>query len=207
MASAWPLTASWLGSSKFHSAQTHSRASGSDPPSSSIIGRRGERKKRNSESLQRAIPRLLVSSGHCRTVHPNCGEVERRLKTGLKEPIQVLADSGRKLAGSVQHKIVVREWTLRPSPKDLPVTTSDPTGADSMFSLDLNGIGSTPDVYMSSFAQAKVTPLIVATPEPFSMAIMVTVLACALMAQMVRRAQTNYHRLQNRGEQFSKPSP
>jgi hypothetical protein len=47
-----------------------------------------------------------------------------------------------------------------------PIVTSDPTGADSLFSIDITGPGLTPNVYTSADATATVTPAGTAAPEP-----------------------------------------
>jgi hypothetical protein len=47
-----------------------------------------------------------------------------------------------------------------------PITTSDPSGADSLFSIDLVGSATSPAVYTSTSATASVTPAPAGTPEP-----------------------------------------
>lgn len=47
-----------------------------------------------------------------------------------------------------------------------PFTTSDPTGADSMFSINVTGPALTPDVFTSSSATATVTAAGSGVPEP-----------------------------------------
>ena len=50
-----------------------------------------------------------------------------------------------------------------------PIVTSDPTGTDSLISIDITGPGLTPNVYTSVDATATVTPVTsVTTPEPSS---------------------------------------
>jgi hypothetical protein len=50
-----------------------------------------------------------------------------------------------------------------------PFTTSDPTGANSLFAINIDAASLTPDVYSSSSATATLSPLsVAATPEPAS---------------------------------------
>jgi hypothetical protein len=49
-----------------------------------------------------------------------------------------------------------------------PIITSDPSGADSLISIDITGPGLTPNVYTSADATATVTPAGSSTPEPGS---------------------------------------
>jgi hypothetical protein len=49
-----------------------------------------------------------------------------------------------------------------------PIVTSDPTGTDSLISIDITGPGLTPNVYTSADATATVAPAGSSTPEPGS---------------------------------------
>ena len=49
-----------------------------------------------------------------------------------------------------------------------PIVTSDPTGADSLFSIDVTGPSLTPNVYTSADATATLTPFVSSAPEPAS---------------------------------------
>jgi len=49
-----------------------------------------------------------------------------------------------------------------------PYATSDPTGADSLFSIDLVGGVTSPQVYTSDFATVTLTPAVSGVPEPNS---------------------------------------
>jgi hypothetical protein len=66
-----------------------------------------------------------------------------------------------------------------------PFPTSD-TVADSLFSLDLNGPGSIPQVFTSTVAQALVTP-VTAVPEPSSLSLTAALLGCVLWARRLAR--------------------
>ena len=48
-------------------------------------------------------------------------------------------------------------------------STSDPTGADALFAIDLNGADTTPSVFTSDFATASVQPAHPSVPEPSTM--------------------------------------
>lgn len=58
----------------------------------------------------------------------------------------------------------------------VPFATTDPTGADALFTIDLTGPQSTPLVFASSFAIATVEPAATAVPEPSSLLLLLTAL-------------------------------
>jgi hypothetical protein len=60
-----------------------------------------------------------------------------------------------------------------------PYQTSD-TVANSLFSIDLDGPGSTPVVYTSSYAQAQVTPANTIVPEPPLAPLTLALLGCVI---------------------------
>ena len=62
----------------------------------------------------------------------------------------------------------------------VPFTTSDPSGADALFTIDLTGPSTTPLVFASSFAVARVEPAPSAIPEPSTMGLLLTVLPLLL---------------------------
>src|ERR1019366_2742669 len=65
-----------------------------------------------------------------------------------------------------------------------PFATSDPSGADSLFVINVDGLSPTPDVYTSSSATTTVTPIgSTAVPEPDGVVLLLTVvlLGVALM--------------------------
>jgi hypothetical protein len=65
-----------------------------------------------------------------------------------------------------------------------PFTTSDPTGADSLFAINITGPGLTPDVYTSSSATATIAPGgVTAIPEPSSLLLIVGVSSLALICR------------------------
>lgn len=68
-----------------------------------------------------------------------------------------------------------------------PIATSDPTGAESLFSIDLVGAATSPDVYTSTSATATVTPLVTATPEPRTLLPMLAALLTLAALQGARR--------------------
>ena len=50
----------------------------------------------------------------------------------------------------------------------IPYATSDPTGADSLLSIDLIGEATSPEVFTSAFATVTVSPVVSSVPEPDS---------------------------------------
>ena len=66
-----------------------------------------------------------------------------------------------------------------------PIATSDPTGADSLFSIDLTDTP-TPDVFTSASATATVTPLGTAVPEPESLALLASAVGLAVSSKIRR---------------------
>ncbi|OIP63251.1 MAG: hypothetical protein CO150_07710 [Nitrospirae bacterium CG_4_9_14_3_um_filter_53_35] len=60
----------------------------------------------------------------------------------------------------------------------IPFATSDPTQADALIAIDLNGSSTTPSVYTSSFATAGIQPINI-IPEPSSL--WLTVIALPLL--------------------------
>ena len=71
--------------------------------------------------------------------------------------------------------------------KQFPFPTSDPTGADSLISINITGPGITPQVYSSDDAIAKVTPAVsMMTPEPGGL----WLLGVSLLTVLCRRTKS-----------------
>ena len=70
-------------------------------------------------------------------------------------------------------------------PTQVPITTSDPTGADALFTINITGTDLMPAVYTSTFAGATVT-LANTVPEPGTLGI--SVLAVAVLSWLRRFA-------------------
>jgi hypothetical protein len=71
-----------------------------------------------------------------------------------------------------------------------PFDTSDPSGANSLFSIDLTGANTSPQVYTSSFATATVSPAVSSVPEPGSVWLAVS---AALAAGCFRGRRRGFH--------------
>lgn len=62
-----------------------------------------------------------------------------------------------------------------------PFATSDPTGADSLFTIDLTGPSTIPDAFTSDFATVTISPSISRTPEPLSLPLVLVGLLLSLV--------------------------
>jgi hypothetical protein len=74
----------------------------------------------------------------------------------------------------------------------LPFATSDPSSANSLFQIDINGQSLTPNVFTSDFASASVNPAQATVPEPspswlFCLVILVFVAVRTRFVQPIRR--------------------
>lgn len=68
-----------------------------------------------------------------------------------------------------------------------PYATSDPSGSDSLFYIDLNGLGNTtPTIFTSAFATATVTPQVTNAPEPAAWPL--CLIGMALLVGVIERA-------------------
>lgn len=74
-----------------------------------------------------------------------------------------------------------------------PYTTSDPTGADSLFDINIDGSSLSPEVYASSSASSTVTPAAATTvPEPNSVVLLAA--AIVTLALLGRRREARLSR-------------
>jgi hypothetical protein len=64
-----------------------------------------------------------------------------------------------------------------------PYATNDPTGADSLFDINISGSTLSPSVYTSNFGTASITPASAITPEPRYF----WLLLCAVLTLAMRR--------------------
>lgn len=76
-----------------------------------------------------------------------------------------------------------------------PFPTSDPTGADSLFAIDLNGLSTTPTAFSSDIAAITIQTVTSAVPEPWSLPITGVGLLWLFVRHMRNRQRVSAHRL------------
>jgi hypothetical protein len=74
-------------------------------------------------------------------------------------------------------------------PNQIPIDTSDPSGAGALFAIDLTGPAAAPAVFSAASASASVSPLTRGLPEPSSALLMLVAFAglAALNLRRIRR--------------------
>lgn len=71
-----------------------------------------------------------------------------------------------------------------------PFLTSDPSGADALFTIDLNGSQTTPTSFVSTVAQVSITPVSNSLPEPSSLLLTLPFIVFVMLAISRRPAHS-----------------